>query len=279
MESFINPSIKKQIWNGYVPVLFSMSKNEIVSKKEPGSVFLLLPRISYLPLVTNKLRTYFIPYAATLSDGMWFKFNDYVLKWNIPIGVLYDLFTTNSNEKNPVWKLTVHFQSYPADDIIMRCDNINTVQSLYFNVLKQAVFMGYNNINCIAGLKKNDQNTLWNAVCKANYDIYLPIYKLIFTQSSSNKLKRYPVRILLQGFDPLLDLVPIQRPVNVTETMTLNKYLMDIIPGIMIKNTENSKQISIIIQGIKMPLSVPLLWLIYNASAADCFLYILVIQH
>ena len=279
--------LKQQICNGYVPVLFSMSNNEIVSKKEPQSIFLLLPRMSYLLLVTNKIRKYFTPYAAALSDGIWFKYNDYPLKWNMPIGILFDLFNAENECSGPVWKVTVHFQSYPEEEI-MRCDHIDTVKSMYFNALKQSIFLAYGNIHCISKLNKNDQNSLWNSICKANYNSYFAIYESIFTRNS-DKLIRYPVRIILRGFDPSLDLIPIQRPIQVqnNESMTLNQCLTDIIPGVMTmyhnqlknnKNHQNTMKINIIIQGIKMPLDVPLLWLIQNATAVDCFLYIAVIQ-
>merc|ERR1711997_1356393 len=145
---------------------------------------------------------------------------------------------------DPVWKLTVHFQSYPSEDIIMRCDNKNIVKISFFNYLKQSVFLAYNNINPISSLKKNDQNTLWNGVYKADYNLYFPIYQLIFGRltNKNNKMIRYPFRIIVRGFNDdenykNIDLVPIQRPVKVEQDnedkLTLDKCLNDIIPGIM----------------------------------------------
>merc|ERR1712130_886071 len=169
-----NVDLREQIWSGCIPALFNMASNEVISKKEPVSIFLLLPRVSYLPLVTEKVYNHFISYAPALSDGMWFEFNGHALKWNIPIGALYDLYINEQNKQDPVWRLIVHFQSYPSDDIIMQCDNKNVVKNSFFNYLKQAVFLSYNNINSVSCLKKNDQNALWNGVCKADYNLYFP---------------------------------------------------------------------------------------------------------
>lgn len=312
----INLALREQIWNGCVPVLFDMATNEVINKKDPVSIFLLLPRISYLPLVTEKVHNHFATYAPALSDGMWFEFNGNLLKCNFPIGVLYDLYIheqyKNPNENNnnhdnndgkidqnddPVWKIIVHFQSYPSEDVIMRCDNINVVKILFFNYLKQSVFLAYNNINAIASLKKDDQNALWNGVCKADYNLYFPIYQSISNKHS--KMMRYPFRIILRGFDEehntqkKIDLIPIQRPIKVNNDendkdgniITLEKCLKDIIPGVMQmyynqnNNYNNNKQIDIIIQGMKIPLDVPMMWLIRHATSADCFLYIVIVNH
>lgn len=313
----INLALCEQIWNGCVPVLFDMASNEIISNimngiQDPVSIFLLLPRISYLPLVTEKVHNHFATYAPALSDGMWFEFNGNPLKWNFPIGVLYDLYiheqykNPNNNDNNdgkidqnddPVWKIIVHFQSYPSEDVIMRCDNINAVKILFFNYLKQSLFLAYNNINAIASLKKDDQNALWNGVCTADYNLYFPIYQSLFGRISNkhSKMMRYPFRIILRGFDEgdntqkKIDLIPIQRPIKVNNDendtdgniITLEKCLKHIIPGVMqmYYNQNNNKQIDIIIQGMKIPLNVPMMWLIRHATSADCFLYIVIVNH
>lgn len=287
----INSELREKIWTGYVPCLFSMESNEImmggpstsVYGKEPISIFLLLPRISYLPLMTEKVYNHFISYAPALSDGMWFEYKDpmtntkHPLKWNYPIGVLYDLYHhKNDNKDDQIWRLTVHFQSYPAPDIIQKCENINVVKQSFFNNLKQCIFLSYNNISTISSLKKDDQIALWNGVKKAKYDLYFPIYQQIFgrTTNKNQKLIRFPFRILLKGFDDKLDLIPIQRPIKVDEMheLTLEECLTEIVPGIMEMDNK-----SIIIQGMKVPLQTPMIWLVRHATYADCFLYIVIV--
>ena len=38
-------------------------------------------------------------------------------------------------------------------------------------------------------------------------------------------------------------------------------------------------KVEIIIQGMKMPLNVPMMWLVRNAMYADCFLYVVIVKH
>lgn len=297
----INSDLRESIWSGYVPCLFSMESNEIMMVgsgssfgKEPISIFLLLPRISYLPLTTSKVHNHFICYAPALSDGMWFEYIDktkkpnikHALKWNYPIGVLYDLY---HNSDDPLWKLTVHFQSYPSDDILMKCENINIVKQSFFNNLKESIFLSFNNISTISTLKKDDQNALWNGVKKAKYNLYFPIYQTIFGRNNikNNKLIRYPFRLLLKGFNDKIDLIPISRPIKIDENhiLTLQECLIEIIPGIMEMYYDQNEQkqhkynISIKIQGMNIPLNTPMIWLIHHATYADCFLYIVIVKN
>ena len=311
--SRIDFEFRESIWKGKIPILFSLSENEVISKSQPPKLFLLLPRMTYLPLVTDRVRDHFTPHAPALEDGMWFENFDErdgrkeALKWHLPIGVLYDLYShslsninnnNNNNSSNngiddcnpyPIpWKLIVHFQSYPQSNIISRCDNISSVKSVYFNYLKQSLFLSYNSVSFVTQLQTNDQNELWNSVCQSNYSLYLPIYTTMFSkhtrtkttkndnsknenenqddrneekdnsttttnnknessndttnsstpQSESNKsqnensdqsrsrkkikkslhdMKRYPLRIIVKGFNKEIDLIPIQRPINVPD--------------------------------------------------------------
>ena len=273
----VNLSVREKIWSGCVPVLFSMSSNEVISKQDPVSIFLSVPRVSYLPLVTQKVHTHFAEYAPALSDGMWFEFNGSALKWNFPIGVLYDLYVDSDD---PVWRLTVHFQSYPKDDVIMRCDSKDVVKICFFNYLKQAVFLAMNNVNCVSALTKNDQNALWSGVCKADYNLYFPIYRLLFGRLQNSQMTRYPFRIILRGFNINVDMVPIQRPLPLSEeddSLTLKECLSQIVPGVM-ERMQQKANIRVVVQGMKVPLDVPMIWLTRHAMHADCFLYILIIK-
>ena len=131
-------SLQSKIWDGRVPVLFSMVSNEIISKKEPISIFLSLPRNGYLPLVTHKVYAHFAPYVPALAE-ISFESGGDTLKWHHPVGVLYDLY--NSQKNDAVWKVTVHFESYPQDaDKTARCHEMNNKRT-YFNAFKQAVFL------------------------------------------------------------------------------------------------------------------------------------------
>ena len=54
--------IRESIWNGCVPCEFTLSKDEVVALEGPRPLYLMLPRSSYLPFVTEKITTFFDPF-------------------------------------------------------------------------------------------------------------------------------------------------------------------------------------------------------------------------
>lgn len=129
--------------------MFDLAHNEITGMEAPSSQFvttsrlqllcslfaaqMLLPRMSYLPLVTAAVRTHFLPFAPAREDEMWFECDGVPLKWHLPIGVLFDLLGGRDRAPLP---LVVHFQGFPTKSL-MRCKNQFVVRSHYFSSFKE----------------------------------------------------------------------------------------------------------------------------------------------
>lgn len=77
-----------------------------------------IPRVSYFPLVTDKVKKHFQRFVET-EDEVWFSYNEIPLKWHIPIGLLFDLLVTD--DALP-WQITVNFKKYP-EDVLFKCPN------------------------------------------------------------------------------------------------------------------------------------------------------------
>lgn len=94
---------------------------------------LLAPRTGYLPLCAEKIRRHYnlSTELADEEDEMWFEFRGRPLRWNHPIGVLFDCF---AGEDTP-WEVTVHIKNYP--DCLMRSSG-NAVETHFINQIKQA---------------------------------------------------------------------------------------------------------------------------------------------
>ncbi|KAL9702305.1 hypothetical protein quinque_005823 [Culex quinquefasciatus] len=60
--------ILREIWEGKIPVHFQLASDE--TDVEPEDFFLLIPRLSYFPLVTEKVRRHFLRVVSNeLQDG------------------------------------------------------------------------------------------------------------------------------------------------------------------------------------------------------------------
>lgn len=142
------------------------------------------PRVSYLPFLLPRLHTFFnqslinpdgIPY-----DG-WFSFEDVPLKWQYPLGLLYDLFSgappsqasdldiqdrslVEGLEEGLPWRLTLHFTEWPEQALVRPDAEGKMLHDAYINSVKEADFLRNGTAKGIMSLSKDDSTQLWNAV-------------------------------------------------------------------------------------------------------------------
>jgi autophagy-related protein 5 len=146
-----------------------------------------VPRLSYLPFLLPRLHAFFssslIDPTIPPYDG-WFAFESIPLKWHLPIGLLYDLYsgaeasrggsnrrksiiepdTAAAEAKELPWKLILYFGDWPTDKLV-RCDaEGKVVQDAFINMVKEADTVRYGNARGIMSLSKHDSNDLWEGV-------------------------------------------------------------------------------------------------------------------
>ena len=119
--------VLREVWQGRIPVAFSLAADEDLATDSSSEVYhVMLPRLSYFALVSDKVKKYFSKYVAEnlASSEVWFDFEGNPVKLHLPIGVIYDqlnLEGSNPGAVGPPWKLTVHFSQFPEKHI-MKCD-------------------------------------------------------------------------------------------------------------------------------------------------------------
>jgi len=107
--------VLREVWGGRIPTIFTLSDVD-QGTNPPPPCCLMLPRMSYLPLATEKVRKHFIHHMTETEPGdMWFSYNDIPLRWHHPIGLLHDLLV---RERDLPWPLTVHFSQFPTEQIL-----------------------------------------------------------------------------------------------------------------------------------------------------------------
>jgi autophagy-related protein 5 len=84
----------------------------------------MLPRHSYLPIVTDKVRKHFSRFvtAELQENPLWFSCDGVALRWHMPIGVIFDQQQTSVETDDGglalPWQITVHFDKYPDKEIL-----------------------------------------------------------------------------------------------------------------------------------------------------------------
>ena len=58
--------ILREIWEGRLPVSFSLATEEVTTPIAPDPFYMMVPRLTFFPLVTEKVVTLFIKLRMTL---------------------------------------------------------------------------------------------------------------------------------------------------------------------------------------------------------------------
>jgi autophagy-related protein 5 len=229
-----------------------------------------ISRSTYFTLVTDPIKQYFQASVPAINDEMWFETDSRIpLKWHIPVGVLYDLY---GNEELP-WSLIVHFQSFPTARLL-RCPNIQTIQSHFNNSVKEANYLKHGDIKKINTLSLQESENLWQGLINNGFTLFWKSNELL--TADKEQMKSVPVRVCRQDRPFTQDPVPAMDTATGRE-MTLGAFLKSKFPELVKETATKDNYVTdcaVIVQGVRPPLNTPLVWLANNLSHPDNFVYI-----
>uniref|UniRef100_A0A673JLJ1 Autophagy protein 5 n=1 Tax=Sinocyclocheilus rhinocerous TaxID=307959 RepID=A0A673JLJ1_9TELE len=123
--------VLRDVWFGRIPACFTLSPEE-TTEREAEPYYLLLPRVSYLTLVTDKVKKHFLRVMkAEDVEEMWFEYEGTPLKWysiglsskSILISEFLDILTRNKtkilskmNKFDQFWAMNRKLMEYPTDE-------------------------------------------------------------------------------------------------------------------------------------------------------------------
>ena len=220
------------------------------------------------------------------------------LRWNLFSGVLYDLMKSRRNPGEAAaqlpWRIRVHFTSYPSHQILSFADDgvLQTIERTFKNSLKQALFLQHGSSKIAMGLSKASHQKLWYAVMESHYALYEEVNGDGMQASGSEDervkgLHNVPVRVMVDGR------AAIQRPCTAFRDnlkTTLGDILVEWLPNLFERLAPpRHKKISVAsirpeslswtVQGITIPLSLPISDLWQSLCHPDHFLYVNVTTH
>ncbi|XP_046353948.2 autophagy protein 5-like isoform X2 [Haliotis rufescens] len=260
--------ILREVWEGRIPVCFALASEEIETVEQPDPYYLLVPRQSYFPLVTDKVQKHFLKSVEVEKQGeMWLEFEGQPLRWHYPIGVLFDLYGSGTSLP---WSVTVHFQHFPEDELL-HCPNKEAVESHFMSVVKEADALKHRS-QVVNSMQKKDHKQLWTGLQNDKFEQFWSVNKKLMETTVEDSFKYIPYRIYLPD-QPLIQ--RLFRPVNeMGETETLGTLLDMSLPDDTKEDLEN---VHVLIQGIEPSLETPILWLSEHCSYPDNFLHICVV--
>ncbi|XP_015753199.1 PREDICTED: autophagy protein 5-like [Acropora digitifera] len=268
--------VLRVVWDGRLPVCFNLSSDEVVTVEQPDPYYLLVPRLSYLTLVTDKVQRHFQRAIHNESvDEMWFEYDGQPLKWHYPIGVLFDLYGSSASLP---WNLTVHFQKFPEGKII-RCPGKEAIESLFMSAVKEADNLKHRS-QVINSMQMKDHKQLWLGLCNDKFEQFWAVNRRLMERTGDDPFFKFiPFRIFQSDY-PNQFIQELYKPLRGNgEQGTLSDLLREFVPEVFsssggVVDTEWR----VVIQGVEPPLETPVHWLSEHMSHPDNFLYIVIVH-
>ncbi|XP_036412062.1 autophagy protein 5 isoform X1 [Colossoma macropomum] len=264
--------VLRDVWFGRIPTCFTLYPDE-VTEREAEPFYLLLPRVSYLTLVTDKVKKHFLKVVkAEDVEQMWFEYEGTPLKWHYPIGVLFDLHASNTALP---WSVTVHFKDFPERDLL-HCPSSSVIEAHFMSSIKEADALKHKG-QVINDMQKKDHKQLWMGLQNDKFDQFWAMNRKLMEYPTEEGGFRYiPFRI----YQTLSDRPFIQklfRPVSPEgHVLTLGDLLKEMFPAAICQDDE-PKKYQVVIHGIEPLLETPIQWLSEHLSHPDNFLHICIV--
>ncbi|XP_043193567.1 autophagy protein 5-like [Amphibalanus amphitrite] len=254
--------VLRDVWDGRLPVCFRLADNEVHTVSAPDPFYMLIPRMTYFPLVIDKVRRHFSQsvHPDHAKSDVWLEWGDMPLQWHYPVGLQFDLLATDSVLP---WNLVVHFTDRPDQCPFMKRE---AMESFFFSTVKEADQLKHKG-SAISSLGKRDHSQLWTGLAFDKFDQFWAVNRHLMECEGESAFRAVPVRLYRAGAPY------VQRPVPVRAEDGRQNTLRQLITQLAPDLTDDARAI---IHGIEPPMDTPLQWLSQHFSYADNFLHIVV---
>ncbi|KAH9949007.1 autophagy protein Apg5-domain-containing protein [Amylocystis lapponica] len=177
---------RRLTWEGTVPLEVRVDPKELPANSDRGleCYFIQAPRVSYLPLLVPEIKRFlmdvvFDEASARLikEEDWWFESEEgSLLKWHWSIGLIYDnhaitssIRPTTSGSQSVPLRLILHLASPPTEKLLLSASP-EACKQAFMGQLKEADFMRWGNTKRMTGLRKAEQDGLWEGIKEHNFE-------------------------------------------------------------------------------------------------------------
>ena len=224
----INREIRRKVWDGALPLKIDIEYSDISSIEPPRSFYVLAPRLNYLFSFLKELKEHFDEYAPPNAlenyEDMWFEYNKVPLKWNTPLGVLYDTLVGSAQDADLPWCITFHYRGFPEDKILAM-SGLNFIKYSYINALKESTVLRTGSATAIlSNMSKKDETRMLDGMLQHNFDAFWEINAPL-CDKEVGELKAIAVRIYSNKYHTF-----VQYPAESQKELTVGAYLVRALP-------------------------------------------------
>jgi len=199
---------------------------------------------------------------------MWFEYNGRALKWNHPIGVLYDSFA--SGDGLP-WRIVVHTQMYPSS--LLRCEGKDAIEAHFIAQLKKASYLKHGTTKVDGLSSERDRKQLFIGLADDDYEQFRQVNEKLMTPRDGHWFKHIPFRVYVVDLD-----VVAAQPENNVEVIELPfpsykedgspNTLQDLISALGLAAPGKA-----VLHGVEPATDTPLQWMSEHLSHPDNILH------
>ncbi|CCM01160.1 uncharacterized protein FIBRA_03208 [Fibroporia radiculosa] len=306
---------RRLTWEGTVPLEVRVDSKELPANSDRGleCYYIQAPRVSYLPLLVPEIKRFlmdvvFDEAAARLikEEDWWFESEEgHLLKWHWPIGLIYDNHTImssarlNSSATEPApLRLILHLASPPTEKLLLS-PSTEACKQAFMGQLKEADFLRWGNTKRMTGLRKAEQDGLWEGIKEHNFEEYWRVASKITPTTTPMRshspppsssasmhtrppsadpgsnpgpdrdgaynVRSVPVRIYLPDGPVLQDLVPTMLDDGVAHTLSI--FLTTHLP--LLFSSDREPLAYALVQGVMVPPEAEMAWLGACMAGAD----------
>ena len=232
------------------------------------------------------------------------------MKWHLPLGLLYDLFSGNTptSSENPElpwrtrnvgangngglnlpWRLVLHFSDWPDDQLLPLDIGFKSSMDTFMNSVKEADFLRNGTGKAIKSLSKDDSTNLWKAVRDHDQGRLDAIHHKLLKSLDGAQIRHIPMKVYLpsKGVTPNIigrghgTVRTVQGLVSPTassrEPQTIGTALHDLLPTVF-PSRQSYIHAQATLHGATVPPAAPMLELLQNAAFPDGFLHVVIVM-
>lgn len=298
MSSSEDKEITRELWQARLPICLQLSdedKSKVNRSELPEPLYLMLSRHLYFPCIIDKLQRYYANYfkedlqnptSSVSLANLWLEYEGVPLKWNYPVGVLFDLCTSSLGSANNTahlpWQVTIHLSKFPQGEIL-RFPDMDSIEAHYMSTVKEADALKHKR-QVIGDMQKRDHKQLWNSLLQDKYDAFWNINQRLMACTEALPAFRYiPYRIYILDKPFIQKLFSPSDEKLATLRTLLQKAVDHEATCEQLANerkilSTNLQDYRVIIHGVQPPFDTPVQWLSEHFSYPDNFLHICLVE-
>lgn len=194
----MDKEVLREIWHGQLPLCFKMHPDDVIGMHRPEPYYMMVPRISYFPIVLDRVIKYFnrfMDQKKLASNDMWLDYDGQPIKWQHPIGLSWDLF--GSHYDLP-WRLILHFSEFPTTELV-RCNTKASIETNFVSSIKEADTLKHKGA-VVMNMSKKELNQVWSSLVNNKFDQFWIINEKLMKRTDNELFRYIPFRLYLPDY-------------------------------------------------------------------------------